>query len=79
MDDEIKRIKYRSMLNTLNRINNKLISLQESYEDDYEIMENNAKIDDEVYNKKEISNIGDRIDKIRNTNERLMNNLSNKI
>ena len=79
MDDEIKRIKYRSMLNTLNRINNKLISLQESYEDDYEIMENNAKIDDEVYDKKDISNIGDRIDKIRNTNERLMNNLSNKI
>ena len=79
MDDEIKRIKYRSMLNTLNRINNKLVSLQESYEDDYEIMENNAKIDDEVYNKKEISNIGDKIDKIRNTNERLINNLSNKI
>ena len=79
MDDEIKRIKYRSMLNTLNRINNKLTNLQESYKDNYEIMENNAKIDGVVYSKKDITNIGDKIEKIKNTNERLMNSLSSKI
>lgn len=79
MDDEIKRIKYRSMLNTLNRINNKLDNLQENYEDSYQIMENNAKIDGEVYSKKEVTNIGEKIEKIKNANERLMNNLSSKI
>ena len=67
------------MLNTLNRINNKLTNLQESYKDNYEIMENNAKIDGVVYSKKDITNIGDKIEKIKNTNERLMNNLSSKI
>lgn len=79
MDDEIKRIKYRAMLNTLNRINNKLENLQENYKNDYEIMEKNVKIEDEIYNKKGVDDISKRIDKIKQTNDKLMNNISSKI
>jgi septation ring formation regulator EzrA len=79
MDEEVKKAKYKNMLNSLNRINNKLANLQENYKDDYEFIEKNVKIDDEMYNKKEVDALGDKIDKIKLNNERLMDSVSSKI
>ena len=79
MDEEVKRAKYKNMLNSLIRINSKLSDLQDNYKDDYDFMNFNVKIDDEIYDKKDLESTGENIDKIKLNNEKLMESLSSKI
>jgi uncharacterized protein YecE (DUF72 family) len=80
MTDEVKRIKYRYLLNSLQTIRAKLKNLEEDSKDLYAYTNSNIKIDGECIVKDEFEDIKNNFTNIKSElREKLMFNVSKKI
>ncbi len=80
MDDEVKRIKYRYMLNRLQTIRAKIKDLETSSKDLYSYTNSYCRINDECVVKEEFDSIKESFSDIkRELREKLIFNVSKKI
>lgn len=74
------RRKYRSMLNQLYRINNKIDNLEENYKEFLTFLSGNVQINNEMFENIELNNIKDDIKYIQNDlSNKLISMVSRKI
>ena len=80
MDDEVKRVKYRYLLNNLQRIRSKLKVLESDSKDLYNYTNSFCKINDQCISKSEFDCIKDNFSSIKSElREKLIFSVSKKI